>query len=120
MIRIVQGFLNAVSTIEKAVVVLSFSAVLAATALQAAVPLATLESKTREVIRDAVLDAVANPLCDGARGGRPRGPSVVKKLVVFLEDLRSSNGLLTHGFLKEVFSWVVASRFVFYPRCEST
>ena len=30
MIRIIQGFLNAVSTIEKAVVVLSFSAVLAA------------------------------------------------------------------------------------------
>ena len=67
------------------VYLVTFSAVLAATALQAATPLVTLEGKTREQVRDAVLDAVANPLCDRARGGRPRGPSVVVKLVTFLE-----------------------------------
>ncbi|CAE8624319.1 unnamed protein product [Polarella glacialis] len=52
------------------------------------VPLRTLEEVSREMIRDAILDAVANPSADTSRGrgGRPRTiPLSVVKMVVFLE-----------------------------------
>ena len=70
------------------VYLITFAAVLATTALEATVPLVTLEGLTREAVRDAVLDAVANPRSSGARGGRPRAqPTTIEKMV-FLEEPR--------------------------------
>ena len=72
------------------VYLVTFAAVLDATALAAGVSLRTLEGATRADIRDAVLDAVANPVAERpALGGRPRvEPLAALKLVVFLEDPR--------------------------------
>jgi hypothetical protein len=67
----------------------TFAAVLPDTVDQAAVPLRTLEDVTREQIRDAVLDAVANPARENPVGGRPgTAQNFVEKLVVFLEEPR--------------------------------
>lgn len=64
----------------------TFAAVLAGHEDGAAPPKA-LEGVTREQIRDAVLDAVANPAAlPGSAGGRPRSTALSAiKLVVFLE-----------------------------------
>ena len=51
------------------VTLITFSAVLPDTAVNAQTPLQTLESLTRADVRDAVLDALANP---EDNGGRPR------------------------------------------------
>jgi hypothetical protein len=68
------------------VFLVTFAAILAG-AEHGAVPPRALEGTTREQIRDAVLDAVANPAdMLGPAGGRPRSIALsVVKLVVFLE-----------------------------------
>ena len=69
------------------VFLVTLAAVLEATALQAEKALRTLEGITREIVRDAVRDAVANPCFQSARGGRPVVRAVeAEKLVVFLEE----------------------------------
>lgn len=69
------------------VFLVTFAAVLEEVALQSSTPLKTLEGLTREAIRDAILDAVANPADQpGGRGGRPRVRQIeVVTMVVFLE-----------------------------------
>ena len=52
------------------VYLVTFAAVLAATAEQSDIPLRVLDAVTREMIRDAVLDAVANPVREQPLGGR--------------------------------------------------
>jgi hypothetical protein len=65
----------------------TFAAVLDLTALQSETPLRTLAAVTREVVRDAVLEAVANPVRENPRGGRPSTVVLsVEKLVIFLEE----------------------------------
>ena len=54
------------------VFLVTFAAVLEETAAAATTPLRTLEGLTRENVRDAVLDAVANPAAPRKGGGRPR------------------------------------------------
>jgi hypothetical protein len=108
------------------VFLVTFAAVLVTVAAEAnamGVPLRTLEEVSREMIRDAILDAVANPSADTSRGrgGRPRTiPLSVAKMVIFLEmplhfhvavrlsslsrfaplkaALRSRHGLASHWF----------------------
>ena len=72
------------------VFLVTFAAVLAARALTAGTTLRTLEDVTREMVRDALLDAVRNPTADDRRrGGRPRSLAIqVLKMVVFLEEPR--------------------------------
>ena len=71
------------------VFLVTFAAVLAQTALDSVKPLRTLLEVTREVIRDAVLDAVANPVDLQPSGGRPRkNKPAVQMLVVALEEPR--------------------------------
>ena len=68
----------------------TFAAVLEATALRSETVLRTLKDLTREAVRDAVLDAVANPAESAQpRGGRQRTAQLeVVKLVVALEQPR--------------------------------
>ena len=74
---------------RRMVFLITFAPVLAETALVAEQPLKTLDGLTREDIRDAVLDAIANPVLGNLRGGRPRTNALeVTKLVVFLEEPR--------------------------------
>ena len=78
---------NARSTVY----LVTFAAVLDATALEAETPLKSLEGLTRADIRDAVLDAVQHPAEDTNRNGRgrPRTQALeAVKLVVFLEEPR--------------------------------
>ena len=73
------------------VYLVTFAAVLEATALQAETPLKSLEGLERADIRDAVLDAVQHPAEDTNRRGRgrPRTQALeAVKLVVFLEEPR--------------------------------
>ena len=64
----------------------TFASVLDATAAQSDTPLLTLANVTRGVVRDAVLDAIANP-ARGSRGGRPSTVMLgVQKMVVFEEE----------------------------------
>ena len=74
-------------TARSMVFLITFAAVLDETALLAEAPLKTLEGMTREDVRDAILDAVANPAQDqNQRAGRPRTKKLeALKLVVFLE-----------------------------------
>ena len=62
----------------------TFSAALPDTAQNAPTPLRTLNGLRRKDIRDAVLDALANPE-SSCNGGRPRQAVVPLKLVTFLE-----------------------------------
>jgi len=64
---------------------ITFAKVLNSTTETAQTPLRTLDGLRREDIRDAVLDALANPAVSNNNGGRPRMPATAKKLVVFLE-----------------------------------
>ena len=66
------------------VTLITLSAVLPDTAQNAQPPLRTLENLSREDVRDAVLDALANPE-QSENGGRPRAPAQPLKLVVCLE-----------------------------------
>ena len=66
------------------VFLITFAAVLNSSAEAAQTPLRTLDGLRREDIRDAVLDAFANP-STSTLGGRPRKEATPKKLVVFLE-----------------------------------
>lgn len=78
------------ATARSTVYLVTFAAVLDATALEAEVPLRGLAGLTREDIRDALLDAVQHP-AEGTsrRGGRPRSQALEPvKLVVFLEEPR--------------------------------
>eukprot|EP00973_Karenia_brevis_P066870 9296547-Karenia_brevis.AAC.1 len=68
------------------VFLVTFAAVLEATALASTTPLKSLQGLTRTNIQDAVLDAVANPVAAGHGGGRPRTVQIiVEKLVVAME-----------------------------------
>ena len=68
-----------------AVYLVTFADVLKETALASGTPLRDLDGLTREDVRDAVLDAVANPVWP-KRGGRPLAcPVSVAKLVVAKE-----------------------------------
>jgi hypothetical protein len=66
------------------VTLVTLSAVLDATVQVAHPPLRTLHGVTREIVRDAVLDALTNPALS-THGGRARETVDVAKLVVFLE-----------------------------------
>ena len=69
---------------QQEVWLVTFAKILSETALQAAVPLKTLDEVSRETIRDSLLDAFANPMC--ASGGRPRkNPLRILRMGVFLE-----------------------------------
>lgn len=68
------------------VFLVTFAAVLVETAQVAEVPLKTIDDASRESVRDAVLDAVRNPVAESG-AGRPRTRQAeVVKLVVFLEE----------------------------------
>ena len=58
----------------------TFAAILAKTAEAAATPLRTLEGVARENIRNALLDAVVNPVQHGT-GGRPHELAMAVKLI---------------------------------------
>jgi hypothetical protein len=80
-------------TASQMVYLTTFASVLDAAegAPDASVPFLDVDTLTREQIRDAVLGAVANPVFEYARGGRPRKKKVkAVKLVVYLEG--SANG----------------------------
>jgi len=69
------------------VFLITFAAVLEETALTSTTPLKTLAGLTREMVRDAVLDAIANPVDLQPSGGRPRkNTPAAEKLVVALEE----------------------------------
>jgi len=83
------------NTKRQHVFLVTFAAVLEETALRAELALRTLEGVTREVVRDALLDAVAHPAEHGRAGGRPRARALqVEKLVVFLEEPRHFHAAL--------------------------
>ena len=86
-------FTGEVASARGMVYLVTFAAVLPDTVAAAAAgsaPLRSLEGITREQIRDAVLDACANPTqrLQGARGRRRANAIVATKLVVFLEEPR--------------------------------
>ena len=66
------------------VFLIALSAVLPDTAQNALQPLRTLDGLRRDDVRDAVLDALSNPVIQHS-GGRPRDAIQPLKLVVFLE-----------------------------------
>lgn len=69
------------------VYLVTLAAVLAATAERSETPVRTLDDLTREAVRDAVLDAVSNPVVVHPRGGRPVTTVLTAlKLVVFMEQ----------------------------------
>ena len=75
------------ANVQLEVFLVTFAAVLDATALEATQPLRTLTDVNRETIRDVILDAVAHPVQDCSRGGRPRSmPLNITMLVVFQEE----------------------------------
>jgi hypothetical protein len=68
------------------VYLITFAGVLEGTALQADMPLKSLDGVTREALRDAVFDAVAHPVYD-VSGGRPAlEPLAAVKMAVFKEE----------------------------------
>ena len=75
------------STARCMVFLVTFAAVLAATALQSDTPLRVLDGMTRAAILAAILDAVENPVPeDNPRGGRPRTRKLEAEVAtVFLE-----------------------------------
>lgn len=81
------------------VFLVTFAAILDATALAAEVPLRSLDGLSREDIKAAVLDAVEHPVQDAnQRGGRPRTATMeAQKLVVFLEEPRHFHVALRLG-----------------------
>ena len=73
--------------VQRDVFLVTFAHVLEATALSSSTPLRTLDGLTREDVRDAMLDAISNPIVDASRGGRPRTiPIAPVCMVVVLEE----------------------------------
>ena len=73
-----------------AIYLITLAGVLEDTAASAQTPLRTLDGITRDMVRDAVLDAIQNPHNTG-RGGRPQqsdAKACLLKLVVVLEEPR--------------------------------
>ena len=72
--------------VQREVFLITFASVLESTALMASTPVRTLDGLTRENVRDAVLDAIGNPIQDSSRGGRPRTQAITVICMVTVRE----------------------------------